>query len=610
MNENVSNMYCSDSIDGDDIAYASEHPFDVNQSDDESDCYDEDVLNSYEPTMVPAPERTLSETWGARWVKGPNSVVLTSDKTFKETGHRTVLEWIKAEKESGEIAKQALVALEFQKKNDDKEAVRQERIKKEHEDTKFWASVPKFSRKRVVRMQKTEKKAFKAKIMARPVRSTRTSIAKTGESQKERDAAKKLTRTRRAAAKKANKTKEQEQENAKPTIPARVQSRIDAGEAVHPRRYRQVVDSNTNEVEDEYLSPTDLPVAEDSDDEAEASRVQAIQLQRVTDATVREALEKDQVDAKNRETFKLMESALHDERNNGSWSTVKTVKKKKKSPSKKLPTKRLDAMSLIKVTTERQVTEEKVENGRSKLVDTKGMRKSLVKSRMCRSVETGTVCPHGHRCRFAHSCEELVVADCFFSDACNRVRWVKSTGVFKNCGKNKCMHKHPGESKEQALRRVGIKTSAVNKGLKMMEKMGFKQGEGLGKKSDGRREPVAAAVKKDRLGVGAKKNPWGKKKTETWTSSAVAFGESIGLDVNAPPPLPPGPPPPLPRKKELCESVGTGRSCRHGHNCRFQHVDAKYLGGQLVFRVSQDMAMPTMQRAVARGLKNFRIEVV
>ena len=346
---------------------------------------------------------------------------------------------------------------------------------------------------------------------------------------------------------------------------------------------------------------------------------------------------KDEAEAKNREKFLRMENALHDERDNGSWSKCEKKKKPKKSKviEKKIVRK---ADNLIKVTTARQVIAEKVEYGRSKLVDKKAMRTHLVKSRMCRSIESGMKCPHGPRCRFAHSEEQLVIADCFFSEACNRVR-LTGNGVYKNCAKNKCSHKHPGETKEQALRRLGHKPKQAlrlgykpkpkplivpNRGLKMMEKMGFKQGEGLGKDSDGRKEPVIPSMKKDRLGLGAK-NPWGKKekvKTETWTSGAVAFGVSIGLDVNAKPPLPQGPPPPVlertprkinpgrqSRKKVLCDSVGTGRSCRHGRKCRFRHVDARRLGGQLVFRVPQDMAVPTMQHAVARGLKNFKIEV-
>ena len=117
MNEIVSNMYCSGSYHGDDDdeTYALEHPFDENQSGYESDCCDEDALNSYEPVVVEM-ERTVSEMWGSRWVKGPTSVVLTSDKTFEKTGYRTRAAWNKAQQDDGELARQARVSLELQKK--------------------------------------------------------------------------------------------------------------------------------------------------------------------------------------------------------------------------------------------------------------------------------------------------------------------------------------------------------------------------------------------------------------------------------------------------------------------------------------------------------------
>ena len=45
-----------------------------------------------------------------------------------------------------------------------------------------------------------------------------------------------------------------------------------------------------------------------------------------------------------------------------------------------------------------------------------------------------------------------------------------------------------------------------NKGFKMLEKMGFRKGQRLGKDGDGLAEPIAINVKQDKGGVGKKKN--------------------------------------------------------------------------------------------------------
>jgi len=46
--------------------------------------------------------------------------------------------------------------------------------------------------------------------------------------------------------------------------------------------------------------------------------------------------------------------------------------------------------------------------------------------------------------------------------------------------------------------------STENKGFRMLEKLGFKEGMGLGKKGTGRVEPVGVSVKLDRRGIGEK----------------------------------------------------------------------------------------------------------
>ncbi|CAK4695308.1 hypothetical protein LEN26_001155 [Aphanomyces euteiches] len=45
----------------------------------------------------------------------------------------------------------------------------------------------------------------------------------------------------------------------------------------------------------------------------------------------------------------------------------------------------------------------------------------------------------------------------------------------------------------------------TNKGYKMLESMGWKAGEGLGTDNQGRKEPVATFLKRDRAGLGKKR---------------------------------------------------------------------------------------------------------
>lgn len=81
---------------------------------------------------------------------------------------------------------------------------------------------------------------------------------------------------------------------------------------------------------------------------------------------------------------------------------------------------------------------------------------NLLKTRMCRSTETGEECPHGDRCRFAHTLSELRISECFFGDRCKFVRCHRShEGVyFNNTGKF-CNHLHPGETHECFFKRTG-----------------------------------------------------------------------------------------------------------------------------------------------------------
>lgn len=94
-------------------------------------------------------------------------------------------------------------------------------------------------------------------------------------------------------------------------------------------------------------------------------------------------------------------------------------------------------------------------------VDEKVVQERLTKTRMCISVEKGIKCPHGDKCRFAHSVDELQLPQCMFGCDC---RFVQSmgNGLFGNFGTRKvCKFIHTGESKESYYTRTGVKPPVV-----------------------------------------------------------------------------------------------------------------------------------------------------
>jgi hypothetical protein len=79
---------------------------------------------------------------------------------------------------------------------------------------------------------------------------------------------------------------------------------------------------------------------------------------------------------------------------------------------------------------------------------------NLAKTRMCNSVEKNETCRHGEKCRFAHSLEELVTRNCFFKGECRFVRF--ENGKLVNNGRDICRNKHPNESQDEFIERVGL----------------------------------------------------------------------------------------------------------------------------------------------------------
>lgn len=84
-----------------------------------------------------------------------------------------------------------------------------------------------------------------------------------------------------------------------------------------------------------------------------------------------------------------------------------------------------------------------------------GIEQRLRRTKLCNSVKTGTPCPHGERCRFAHSEDELEVAACVFGDNCRFTRLVNGTYVNNNT-RRICKFKHTGETNEDFFVRTGM----------------------------------------------------------------------------------------------------------------------------------------------------------
>ncbi|KAF2750712.1 G-patch-domain-containing protein [Sporormia fimetaria CBS 119925] len=64
--------------------------------------------------------------------------------------------------------------------------------------------------------------------------------------------------------------------------------------------------------------------------------------------------------------------------------------------------------------------------------------------------------------------------------------------------------KEERKADEAAAREAALTTAlpSTNKGFKMMAKMGFKQGDALGKSENARREPIKVNIKEDKSGIG------------------------------------------------------------------------------------------------------------
>jgi hypothetical protein len=289
-----------------------------------------------------------------------------------------------------------------------------------------------------------------------------------------------------------------------------------------------------------------------------------------------------------------------------------------------------------------------------KLSDKKEIEKNLTKTRLCKSLETGEVCRHGVRCRFAHSLEELVVAKCVFGAECRRVECGVG-GCYKNCGDRVCSFIHPDEDKEGFYVRTGLKKPTVC--VKASPTKASPVKASPTKASPTKASPTKASpvkgwdmskltapvkvVEAPKVVEASKELPgegWTQVKRRTPTKPSpvkapptkpVRLCESVVKGIpcrhgancrfshstQAPPAPVKYVPPPKPKTVPVCESVALGIPCRHGARCRFAHPTPvtppkPVVEEETVVRVPKEMFLQAMEMAMKSGKTNIRVEII
>ena len=97
-----------------------------------------------------------------------------------------------------------------------------------------------------------------------------------------------------------------------------------------------------------------------------------------------------------------------------------------------------------------------------KEVSKKPMTKTVKRTRFCSSVRKGGACPHGSRCNFAHTIDELTPKMCAFEKRSGSCKCVRKVGTsFSNKGRKVCEFLHEGETKVNMCRRIGVKVGSA-----------------------------------------------------------------------------------------------------------------------------------------------------
>ena len=89
----------------------------------------------------------------------------------------------------------------------------------------------------------------------------------------------------------------------------------------------------------------------------------------------------------------------------------------------------------------------------------------MFRSRLCKSVNTGTKCGYGEKCRFAHHSMELQLTPCIFGKKCKFVCW-ENNRCFNVIEEKKCNFIHLDEDKRDYFKRVNIDIVEEHKPVK------------------------------------------------------------------------------------------------------------------------------------------------
>lgn len=85
---------------------------------------------------------------------------------------------------------------------------------------------------------------------------------------------------------------------------------------------------------------------------------------------------------------------------------------------------------------------------------------SLQKTKMCRLIEAGKICPNGSSCTYAHKASELVKRYCRYGTSCQYVE--RTNGCYINRGTILCKEQHENETDENFnIRLCGVSPKSV-----------------------------------------------------------------------------------------------------------------------------------------------------
>jgi hypothetical protein len=175
------------------------------------------------------------------------------------------------------------------------------------------------------------------------------------------------------------------------------------------------------------------------------------------------------------------------------------------------------------------------------LSNTSTLQNKLTCTTMCKSVSEKTVCPHGDKCRFAHSFDQLQKRQCAFGQGCRLVKKTKDGYVNKpsaRTGKTCCAW-HPDETNENYSIRLNL---GVTVGITSQAT------------APSTPEPIRLNLKSDKPTYTAPAAPWAPKKSR-WGPATTPVVQpvptkmtrwSAPVPASAPAPVPASAPAPAP----------------------------------------------------------------